>query len=202
LLRRLGIAGQSVAERSYADKVFGFEALAAVRDEPGPKFVFAHILVPHPPIVVARDGSFVGPDEARTKGRHLRDQLAWANGRLRAWIEGLRSLPEDQRPIVILQADEGPYPETYSRNRMSFDWSAATPEEIESKFGILNAWYLPDGTDPGLYDAMTSVNTFPVLFSGYYGLPAAKLEDRSYTSPAKRPYEFTDVTERLGGSSE
>jgi hypothetical protein len=202
LLRRLGVAGQSNAERSYEDKRFGLDALASLKDEPGPKFVFAHILLPHPPMVVARDGSFVEPGEVRTTGRHFRDQLAWANDRLRAWIEDLQSLPEDRRPIVILQADEGPYPLAYSKDTVDFDWSAATQEELESKFGILNAWYFPDGTDPGLDDAMTSVNTFPVLFSGYFDLPVDRLEDRSYTSPAKQPYDFTDVTERLGGSSE
>jgi hypothetical protein len=199
VLRRLGIAGQSRPERLYDSKRYSFEALNAVRDEPGPKFVFAHVLLPHPLYVITRDGSYRPPAAARDLSvrDQFGDQLAWTNDSLRAWIERLQALPEERRPIIILQADEGPYPAEFGSDIEAFDWSAASVEELEIKYGILNAWYLPDGTDPGLDDAMTSVNTFPTLFSGYFGLPTPRLDDRVYTSPVDRPYDFTDVTERL-----
>ena len=57
---------------------------------------------------------------------------------------------------------------------------------------------MPGGVDPGLYDSMTSVNTFPTLFSGYFGLDMPRLEDREFTSAGKnRPYDLTEITERL-----
>ena len=34
----------------------------------------------------------------------------------------------------------------------------------------MNAWYLPGGEDLGLYPSMTAINTFPVLFSRYFGI--------------------------------
>ena len=60
------------------------------------------------------------------------------------------------------------------------------------KFGILNAWYLPDGEEGlGLYPTMTSINTFTTLFDGYFGLDYPKQPDTIYTStswlPAVRP---------------
>jgi hypothetical protein len=203
VFRRLKIGGKSLAERHYEGKRFSFEALDAVGDEPGPKFVFAHILLPHPLYVFTRDGAFRDPSAAKGLPERERfgDQLAWTNDQLRAWIERLQALPEEERPIIILQADEGPYPRPFERQKETFDWSAASDDELEIKYGILNAWYLPDGTDPGLDDAMTSVNTFPTLFSGYFGLPTPRLEDRIFTSPVTRPYDFTDVTERLGGDT-
>ena len=202
VLRALHVKGLSRMERMYANKVFGFDALESVRDDPGPKFVFAHILLPHPPYVITRDGKFREPADPTTK--HLSDddqfveQLAYTNQRLRGWIESLQALPEDRRPIVILQADEGPYPRAYGSNTATFDWSGASTRDLDIKYGILNAWYLPDGTDPGLYDTMTSVNTFPTLFSGYFGLDVPKLDDRIYTSARPSlPLDLTDVTDRI-----
>jgi hypothetical protein len=65
------------------------------------------------------------------------------------------------------------------------------------KFGILNAWYVP-GTDLGLDPAMTAINTFPVLFDRYFGLPYPLLDDRVAASAGwQRPYQLIDVTERL-----
>jgi hypothetical protein len=200
LLNRLHLA-QPRARRLYQNKIFGFQALESVKDDPGPKFVFAHLLVPHPPLLVARDGSFRNSAKApreTTPNEYYKDQLAWTNDSLKAWIQDLQALPEAQRPIIIIQADEGPYPLEYERNLDTYDWSGATPATLQEKYGILNAWYVPDGTDPGLYDSMTSVNTFPTLFSGYFGVDIPKLPDRVYTSARpNRPYDLTDVTDRL-----
>ena len=204
VFRALHIGGLTRPERAYANNVFSFEALDSVRDDPGPKFVFAHLLLPHPPYVVSRDGKFRDATAAAqlSDEEQFGDQLAWTNEHLRAWIESLQALPEDRRPIVILQADEGPYPRAYGANPKTYDWADASPRDLLIKYGILNAWYLPDGTDPGLYDSMTSVNTFPTLFSGYFGLDVPRLEDRSYTSARPgRPYDLTDVTDRIPGTS-
>jgi hypothetical protein len=200
IFRALHIEGLSRAERLYANKVFGFKALDSVRDDPGPKFVFAHILLPHPPYLITRDGQFRDAAAAAqlSDEEQFGDQLAWTNDQLRAWIESLQALPEDRRPIIILQADEGPYPRAYGADTTTYDWSTASPRDLLIKYGILNAWYLPDGTDPGLYDSMTSVNTFPTLFSGYFGLDVPRLEDRVYTSARPgQPLNLTDITDRL-----
>jgi hypothetical protein len=201
VLRALDVQGVSKFERQYANKVFGLNALESVRDDPGPKLVFAHVLLPHPAYVITRDGQFRRPSDPTTQ--HLSDddqfadQFAWTNQRLREWIGSLLALPEDRRPIIIVQGDEGPYPKAYGADTHNFDWSGASARDLEIKYGILNAWYVPDGSDPGLYDTMTSVNTFPTLFSGYFGLDVPKLDDRIYTSPPARPLDLTDVTDRI-----
>ena len=190
-------------ERAYKNGTFGWNALRSVRDAPGPKFVVAHFLLPHPPYVFAADGSFVGQDAQRgvPEATRFAGQLAWTNEQLRAWIDSLLALPADRQPIIIVQADEGPYPLRYNSDTVNFDWSTATPDELEEKYGILNAWYVPGGVDIGLYDAMTSVNTFPSLLSGYFGLDVPRLEDREFTSAGKnRPYDLTEITEQLRSS--
>jgi hypothetical protein len=177
-------------------------ALDDLVDEPGPKFVFGHVLLPHPPYVFDADGTQFTPDEMRSLSNRERwtRQLTYTNAWIRSFVEKLQALPEDRRPIVILQADEGPYPSAYGPStRDTYDWSTASPDELQIKYGILNAWYLPDGEERlALEPSMTSINTFPILFDRYFGLEYPMRADRVYTSRSwRQPYDLTDVTDRL-----
>jgi Sulfatase len=181
--------------RHYEHGRYELDTLARLRDEPGPKYVFAHILLPHPPSVFDRRGGFSPKENGR---KSVLDQFAYTNDRLRAILADLLALPADRRPIIILQGDEGPYTRPYNADLCCYDWSTATPDELEMKYGILNAWFLPGGEDIGLHPSMTAINTFPTLLSGYFGLDYARLPDRSYTSRDKaHPFDLTDITSRL-----
>jgi len=59
----------------------------------------------------------------------------------------------------------------------------------------LNAYYLPDDGDGLLYESITPVNTFRLIFSSYFNSRYDLLEDNSYFSTYERPYQFVDVTE-------
>ena len=201
LLRRVGAGDVNRRTRHWENNQYGLAASAGVRDEPGPKFVFSHILLPHPPYVHAPDGHFLTAEEVKGASSEdlFRDQLAYANSRIREIIGGLLALPESERPIIILQADEGPETPEYRRTRdTTWDWNDATTEDLETKFGILNAWYVPGGTDLGLDPAQTSINTFPLLFREYFGLDYEPLEDRVFASSSYlRPYDLIEITDRL-----
>ena len=178
---------------------FALDVLDGLRGEPGPKFVLAHVLLPHPPYVFDRDGRYIPVDEAATLDETdaWQRQLDYTNSRLQRFIEGLLALPEPERPIVILQADEGPWTAPYAADKVNYDWETASPEELEMKFGILNAWYVP-GDDLSLDPSMTAINTFPVLFERYFGLDYELLEDRVTASRGwTHPYQLIDVTDRL-----
>jgi Sulfatase len=199
--RALGIDRATPSDQRQADNArYQFGELAAVRSDPGPKFVFAHFLLPHPPYVFAPDGTFL--DERARAGRsnqeQFADQVAYTNREVKRFLEPLLALPEEERPIIVLQADEGPYPGPYARDTINYDWSTATPDELEIKFGILNAFLLP-GADPSLvYPTITSVNTFRLVLGEYFGADLPLLPDRVFTSKGKlRPYDLTDVTDRL-----
>jgi hypothetical protein len=178
---------------------FALDVLDRLPAERGPKFVLAHVLLPHPPYVFDRNGRYIPVDEAAKldEADAWERQLDYTNSRLRAFIERLLALPEADRPIVILQADEGPWTEPYAADRDNYDWQTASPGELEMKFGILNAWYIP-GADLALDPAMSAINTFPVLFDRYFGLEYEALDDRVAASRSwLRPYELIDVTDRL-----
>ncbi|MEM7224001.1 MAG: sulfatase-like hydrolase/transferase [Pseudomonadota bacterium] len=175
-----------------------FEKLAAARHQDAPLFVFAHMLVPHPPYVFHPDGRFKTAAEAQAlpERRNYLDQLLYSNQQIEALLDEL--LARDPQPIIILQADEGPFPARYSRDTEGFDWRQASDEELKEKFGILNAVYFPDRDYRGLQGDVTPVNTFRVLLNTYFGTQLPLLPDRSYSFASDSDlYSFFDVTDAL-----
>jgi hypothetical protein len=174
---------------------YAFDLLDRLVDEPGPKFVFAHILMPHPPYVFLEDGTFA-PGSAT-----LESQLRYTNSRVREFVSKAVRGPQSERPIVILQADEGPYPTRYELDTNGFDWADASDAEIATKFGILSALYLPGeaGIEP-LPPTLSPVNTFREVLRRYFGIALESLPDKSYASPYLRPYDLTDVTAQLAST--
>lgn len=77
------------------------------------------------------------------------------------------------------------------------DWESAENTNLRERFSMLNAYYLPNGDGVQLYDSITPVNTFRVLFNYYFGTELELLEDESYFSTYDRPYAFVNVTEEL-----
>jgi hypothetical protein len=186
---------------------FQFRAIHRLIDEPGPKFVLLHVLLPHDPYTFDAEGNYVSPEARRemSVAEQFRAQLEYTNFELKQIIERLLDRPEEERPIIIVQADEGPYPARYDADQMGFDWSQATPQELEAKFGIINAFYMPPEPDqpaelPDVYPGMTSVNGFRMVLERYFGLELPYLPDRVYVSGSPRtPYDLSDVTDRLPG---
>ena len=68
------VRGVVSAEPTFRDRhregtLFAFRQLRRVATAPGPKFVFAHILLPHDPYVFKADGSPLSEEEANGRAR-------------------------------------------------------------------------------------------------------------------------------------
>ncbi|HVM29462.1 MAG TPA: sulfatase-like hydrolase/transferase [Candidatus Limnocylindrales bacterium] len=194
------------ADRSHVDNaLFQFRALDRLLSDPGPKFVLAHVLLPHDPYVFDEDGAYISPAERADDPEAVQfgRQLEFTNRHIKGYLERLLDRPADQQPIIVLVADEGPFPARYRADWDNFDWADATPEELEAKFGILQAYYLPPQPDqpanvPEPYPTMTAVNAFRMVLGRYFGVDLPYLEDRAYTSRSPRyVYDLTEVTHRL-----
>ena len=178
--------------------LFELDRIDEALRRPGPTFVFAHVLLPHPPYVFHEDGSPTIAEERRTvpAGELYTDQLQWTNERILGLVDRALDVPPGDEPIIILQADEGPYPARFGRDPERFDWlTDATPDEILQKYGILNAMYLPgiDAAAAGVHDRMSPVNTFRIIFDEYFGAELSPLPDRVYLTPSyARMYDFTE----------
>jgi len=171
-----------------------FEGLKALPPTEEPKFVFAHIIAPHPPFVFAADGSPVTPDAPFTlrftfdasdpsSGDYIqgyRDQVKYVNRQLEEVITAILEQSEGS-PVIIIEGDHGP---DSNSGRISY---------IQERMTNLNAFHLPTG-DAGLYPGITPVNTFRVVFNEVFGTDLPLLEDRVLYSQYVRPYAFQDVT--------
>ena len=89
-------------------------------------------------------------------------QVAFANARIREIVGYLLSGPEEDRPVVIIEGDEGPLA---CRNT---DCPSTSADYLRIRLGNLVAMYLP-GVDVSLPETFTSVNTFRTVFREYFG---------------------------------
>jgi predicted Rdx family selenoprotein len=169
------------------DTLFQFDRLEDVADRPGPTCVFAHVLMPHNPWRFNADGSFPTPEQlrSRTRDQWFIEHVQWTNERVLRLLDVLLDAPPGEEPIVILQADEGEFPRAFAYNQEHFDWLRATPDQVQHKYGILNAFHLPgvDAEAAGVHDRISPVNAFRVVFNAYFDAGLPILPDRTWLSP-------------------
>ena len=166
-------------------------------------YTFAHILLPHEPFVFDADGRCLSEKEAvkRTWKANFLAQLRFTNDMILEIADELIQGSEVE-PIIIIQADEGPYParlvEAYL-NRRPFNMAEeGTDEEWFQKMGILNALYLPGVEAKGLHPRISPVNSFRIIFNEYFGASYDILPDRSFTyRDLDHAYDFKDVTDKI-----
>jgi len=97
-------------------------------------------------------------------------------------------------PIIILQADEGPFPEAPSKWDGGFQ--QASEAELQQKARILNAYYLPNTNETILYPSITPVNSFRLIFNLYFDTELELLPDLTYAYNGSR-FNFMDVTSKV-----
>lgn len=181
---------------------FNFSTLADLPKLPGPKFVFAHIISPHPPFVFDQNGraldsshSFTFQDANEYPGsleeyrRRYTDQVQFVNQQLQKTIDAILA-QSDTAPIILLQADHG----------SGLLTDLASPEHtcIRERFSPFAAYYLPDVRPDAIPDDISTVNLFRVVLNEYFAaqLPLLRNEQYFYTG-AETYYDFVDVTDRL-----
>jgi hypothetical protein len=153
-------------------------------EEAGPKFVFAHILSPHPPFIFGPNGEPVkqrlpfsvwdGHEFPGTKEEYLngyRNQVTYINGRIQNLVQHLIEVSEIN-PIIILQADHGP--------KSSMEEKQITYEVFKETVAILNAYYFPDGEYDEVYPSISPVNTFRIILNHYFNEDYDLLPDLTY----------------------
>ena len=199
--------GRMTAYDTHRERVlFTFDKLTAVVEIPGPKFVLAHVVSPHPPFVFDRDGSPLTPDYpySLNDGSHLIgpggitreeflhgyvNQLAFVNQRILETISAIIS-GSSRPPVIILQADHGP--------GSLLDNHSAEDTFVGERLAILNAYYLPEiDASKVIWNDITPVNSFRVILNHYFGTTYEMLPDRSFYSPWDRAFDLVDVTDRV-----
>jgi hypothetical protein len=139
---------------------------------PGPKFIYAHLIVPHSPYVFLPDGS-VNPETHKSYWTNAQGYIAnvkFINSAIEPVIR--RIIQESENPpIIVLQADHG---------------TVFLPDR---RYFILNAYYLPGKDMEDIPLTITPVNTFRLIFNLYFGTDFPYRDDVSFANDIGRPYK-------------
>lgn len=164
----------------------------------GPKFVFAHMIIPHPPFVFDENGSmgsFMGTGEGTMFSGSREDyfkgytsQLRYAN-KVFSRVVGHILEASKTPPVIIIQADHGP--------GAYLDWDHPEKSCVKERHSILSAFYFPDRQYEALPPDITPVNTFRVVLNHVFGEELPLEANRSYFSSVERPFKFIEVTGRV-----
>jgi len=160
-----------------------FEELIKFDDEQ--VFTFAHVLYPHDPVYnedCSRiEGEFERSMAARTlNDRMLKDQDAYRSTVVcvnRQLEKGLQKLLADNRPrIVVLASDHGT---AFAApvNTPATEWPN---EAIIERSAIFNAWLMPAHCQSHLYDGITPINHFELIFACLTTKPPSFRPDQTY----------------------
>lgn len=125
-----------------------------------PKFVYAHFLMPHPPFFYNAKGE-------KNDVRAVSDVKSFTNKALfLAYLQYTNTIIDkiyrhinyasNHKAVIIIGSDHG------------FTDFAGGPEEKELQFTNYAAYYFPDQNYASLYDTLSNINTFPILFNKYF----------------------------------
>jgi hypothetical protein len=174
------------------------DATQATASVPGPTFTFTHVIAPHYPYVLDRDGQIVrdaytlrgqwGGNE--NKAGYLA-QVEFLERRLVDLVDGILA-ESPVRPVIVIQGDHGSWSTRTDRKS-----SKATTQA--ERLGILNVWLVPPKVEGRLYPTISPVNTFRLLGERYLGWDAPLLDDRSIYGEGGNPATWVAVPPELAG---
>lgn len=184
---------------SHRERVLDdFTQLKSLPEIEGPKFVFAHIISPHPPFVFDQNGASKQPGRSYSIGdgndfrgtwdeyrEGYANQVEFINRMLEETIESILTGSQTP-PIIILQGDHGP--------GGHLDWSSPGSSCLWERTSILNAYYLPGGVSQP-YATITPVNSFRVILNNYFGTDLELLPDKTFFTSHRLPRQVIDITD-------
>jgi len=148
-----------------------------------PTFLFAHVLVPHPPRNFSSTCSQLNLRNTAPITDYWGDYEGYINDVkcVNQEVLGLidKILERDSRAVIILHADHG--------TAFSVDWTLPIEEwpgsQAQERFAILMGLRFPAHCSQYLYSELSPVNIYPLLFACLQGDEPKLLPDISYISP-------------------
>jgi len=176
------------------DILSDFEALKRMDIANKPKFVFTHILCPHPPYIFKVDGSKPGLLESawgrvENKNGYI-SQLRFVGTQIIEVVDILRI--RDPSAVIIVQADHG---HGYILGDYLLDSKKPPIEFIDAQYGIFSAIYLPPGIV--IPEKIVPVNLFRYIFNALFNAKLDILPERTFFTKIKEPFAIYEVTSDL-----
>lgn len=183
-----------LADQVRAQRLCFFKKLNQIQAISGPKFVFAHVLLPHPPFLFSRNGeskvrmqsfNIFNPEGYLEQSMFTEHLAAEAVDKLTSGSGS--SAEEDNRPVIIMQGDHGPF---YTEDQ-------PTALYCSTRFRIFNAYLLPGVDKSAIYPTITPVNSFRTVFDRCFGTSFGTVKDDSFYSPQSAYFKFTKANELI-----
>ena len=165
------VTALNIEKRGYNHTVTDSLAKIPSQKTARPKFVYAHFYLPHPPFFYDKDGkandlNLVLMQRSITDKELFLSYLQYTNKVMLSLTN--RILKDSRRPpVIIIQSDHG---------FRDFKGGPSTPYLY---FKNYSAFYFPDRDYSMLYDTMSNINTFPVLFNKYFNTRIGLQQDTS-----------------------
>jgi hypothetical protein len=192
LSRKLEVKQETLDPRraAYDQSLQEFKDILQASKFRGPKFVFAHVGIPHAPYVFDRNGNFVPQKHPERDVKFFADQAHFATKKLQELIGQLLD-STGRKAVIILQTDEGPDPTHHLRQAIAK--GRFVRSELLSKYRILNAFFLPGVSHDLLYPSITPVNTFRLVFDLYFSAGFGLLPDEVWAKE-RDATKFVNIT--------
>ncbi len=165
-----------------------------------PRYIFAHVVAPHPPFLFDEHGPRREPvafdlmDGSHRVGPGAADQAAYRAAYLAqlryiaaSTATTVRQLPAtSSRPLVILiHGDHGP--------GSGLRWESREASDVEERLGILCALRFPDGDYAAVPDDLSPVNLLRLVFNRYLGTSYPMLPNHSFFTRWRAPYRLEPI---------
>lgn len=159
-----------------------------------PTFVMSHMRLPHPPYIFGPNGEHVSPESLESGLSNWDDldaylnQVKFSNKIVSEIVEKI--LDSETPSVIIILSDHGTgYKLNYQNDSSLF--------EMNQRLQNINFIYFPEEDNVPIYDTITPVNIFRLIFNYYFEAEFELLEDRIFFSKYYTPYNYTEVTELL-----
>ena len=154
----------------------------------GPKYVFSHLYVPHPPFLFGPNGENIIPDHREISGlqswenpQGYINQLIYATNQVSIVVKNI--VENDPTAVIILQGDTGTLTGT--------DTFLTTMKDVYQAHSILYAVRIPDVNN---LESVMPVNTYRIIFNNYFNMDYEYLEQHIYEMQND---VWVDITEKL-----
>ena len=128
-----------------------------------PKFVYAHLMLPHGPFAFSENGTITASNQADyTNWQRYFSNYQFFLHIAQEMVTNILSATKGNA-VIIIQSDHG------ARNFTHNPYTGALQNYSENyKTWIVNALYLPNCDEAPLTQDMDPINTFPIVFNCYF----------------------------------
>tara|TARA_Y100001958_G_scaffold15464_1_gene9476 strand:+ start:5699 stop:7909 length:2211 start_codon:yes stop_codon:yes gene_type:complete len=166
-----------------------FEKLSSFEKSIFPKFVFAHLMPPHPPYLFDKNGKEISKsvkinnDWSESDKEFYIGQLEFVNKKITNVVNNI--LSNSNNSVIIIQSDHGP--------AFLANWDNPSDDFLKERLLNFNAIKIPQKYKSKFIEPESIVNTFPSIFNVIFNDSIDNIKDQFYFSNYLEPYNFEEI---------